>query len=272
MPNELILLPFIESNYDPYAYSYQGAAGIWQLMNLTAKRFHVQQNWWYDGRRDIHDSTTAALKYLKFLHKEFNNNWLLAIAAYNAGEGTVQRAILKNKKNNISTDFWHLKLPKQTIQYVPKWLALCSYVKNILEKNSEDLPKITDNLKILNLTSQIDLRIVSQLSQLPLEKIYFYNPGFNQWATAPDIKQQLLLPHKNFNFFKESIKNIPKDKLVTWTIYTIVAGDNLGKISEKFNITLHEILRYNKIKKNKIYPNQHLILPIASANNNVYEY
>lgn len=271
LPSELLYLPIIESNYDPYAYSYQSAAGIWQLMNLTAKRFNIEQNWWYDGRRDIIDSTEGALKYLSFLYKEFHHNWLLAIAAYNAGEGTVKKAILKNKMHHKPIDFWSLSLPKQTTQYVPKWLALSNNIKTLLKNTPKDFPVIDQKLSRLDLTNQIDLRLVSQLSRLSLENVYFYNPGFNQWATAPDIKQHLLLPRTNINFFKQAIKHIPKDKLVAWRIYTVERGDNLGSIAEHFNITLKDILKYNQISGTKIYTHQHLILPIASAENTVYE-
>ena len=130
MPTELVLLPIVESAYQPFAYSHGRAAGIWQFIPSTGKLYGLEQNWWYDGRRDIYASTQAALNYLQNLNKLFKGDWTLALAAYNSGSGTVQRAIRKNKKKGKPTDFWHLKLPKETRAYVPKLMALKELVEN----------------------------------------------------------------------------------------------------------------------------------------------
>ncbi len=124
LPTELVLLPVVESAFQPFAYSHGRAAGIWQFIPSTGRIFGLKQNWWYDGRRDIYASTQAALDYLEKLNKQFDGDWLLALAAYNSGSGTVSRAIKRNKKANKPTDFWHLKLPKETGAYVPKLLGL----------------------------------------------------------------------------------------------------------------------------------------------------
>ena len=128
MPLELALLPIVESAYDPFAYSHGRAAGLWQMIPGTAKRFGIKQNWWYDGRRDVIDSTKAALDYLEYLYKFNNYNWLNAIASYNAGEGKIRRAIKNNKRLNKPIDFWNLKLNKETSMYVPKLLALVEII------------------------------------------------------------------------------------------------------------------------------------------------
>ena len=130
MPGELALLPMIESAYNPFAVSNMGAAGIWQLGAKTGKRYGLKQNNWYDGRKDIRAATTAALDYLQFLYQEFDEDWFLALAAYNAGEGRVRQAIKHNLAANKPTDFWSLKLPKQTRNFVPKFLALANLVKH----------------------------------------------------------------------------------------------------------------------------------------------
>ena len=124
LPTELVLLPIVESAFQPFAYSHGRAAGLWQFIPSTGKLYGLRQDWWYDGRRDVHASTQAALKYLSNLNKIFKGNWLHALAAYNSGPGTVLKAIKKNKRLNRPTDFWHLKLPLETRAYVPKLLAL----------------------------------------------------------------------------------------------------------------------------------------------------
>lgn len=130
MPGELALLPMIESSFNPNARSYMGATGLWQLAASTGKRYGLKQSAWHDPRKDVAAATNAALSYLQFLHGEFDGDWFLALAAYNAGEGRVKRAIKHNLAQNKSTDFWSLPLPKETKNYVPKLLALASLVKH----------------------------------------------------------------------------------------------------------------------------------------------
>lgn len=128
LPGELALLPMLESNFQPHAISNRGAVGLWQFMPGTGRQFGLKQHAGYDGRKDVKASTNAALNYLEYLHKKFNCDWMLALAAYNAGEGTVERAIKHNKKAGKPTSFWFLKLPKQTREYVPKFLALTQMI------------------------------------------------------------------------------------------------------------------------------------------------
>lgn len=130
MPSELALLPMIESAFQPKATSPKGAAGLWQFMPATGRQYGLKHKKGYDERRDLVASTRAALDYLEFLHDEFDNDWMLALAAYNSGEGTVHRAIKKNQRAGKSTSFWALPLPQATKEYVPKLLALAEVIKN----------------------------------------------------------------------------------------------------------------------------------------------
>ena len=130
MPLDLVLLPVVESAYQPFALSPSRASGIWQFIPATGKRFGLKQNWWYDGRRDVVAATDAALNYLEALHKRFKGDWFHALAAYNAGEGNVERAIRKNKKKGKKIDFWNLRLPPETRSYVPSLLAIAEVLKN----------------------------------------------------------------------------------------------------------------------------------------------
>jgi membrane-bound lytic murein transglycosylase D len=130
LPIELALMPLIESDFDASAYSHKHASGLWQLTPAIAKYFKVQISSWYDGRQDVIDSTRAALDFMEYLHRRFDGDWYHAIAAYNLGEGRVLRAISNNKKQGKPTDFFNLKLPKQTSQYVPKLLAAAQLLKS----------------------------------------------------------------------------------------------------------------------------------------------
>ena len=134
-PTEIVLLPFVESGYDPFAYSHGRAAGMWQFIPGTGKMYGLKQDWWYDGRRDVVASTQAALDYLDYLQQQFDGDWLLAMAAYNSGSGTVSKAIRKNRKAGKPTDFWHLQLPQETAAYVPKLLAISNIVRRPAKYN-----------------------------------------------------------------------------------------------------------------------------------------
>ena len=144
LPLELTLLPVVESAYDPFAYSGSHASGLWQFIPMTGDRFGLKQDWWYDGRRDPLAATEAAISYLTYLNNYFEGDWLLALAAYNSGEGTVRRAIERNKRDGKPTDFWSLKLPRETRAYVPQLLAISRVVADP-ESHGIVLPSIPDS-------------------------------------------------------------------------------------------------------------------------------
>jgi len=158
MPLDLALLPIVESAYNPFAYSPSRASGIWQFIPGTGKKYGLTQNWWYDGRRDIVTATDAALNYLQKLHQEFNGDWLLALAAYNSGEGNVGKAIRRNNKAGKPTDFFSLRLPRETRGYVPSLLAVAEIVSNP-GKYKITLKPIANTryFKQVDINSQIDL-------------------------------------------------------------------------------------------------------------------
>jgi len=162
LPIEIALLPIIESDYYPFSFSHGTAVGLWQFIPSTGKLYGLDQDWWYEDRRDVLASTRAAVKYMKDLNRLFNGDWLLSIAAYNAGPGRVQKAIKANAENGQETDFWHLNLPKETTRYVPKLLALAKIVKDPSRYN-QNLLKIDRNpyLKAIELNSQFDLALIA---------------------------------------------------------------------------------------------------------------
>ena len=149
MPTEIALLPIVESAFQPFAYSHGRAAGIWQFIPGTGRMYGLKQDWWYDGSRDIVASTRAALAYLESLHKRLDGDWLLALAAYNSGAGNVWRAIRKNRKKGLPTDFWHLDLPDETRAYVPKLLAISKIIADPQQYNITLKPVLNEPRVVL---------------------------------------------------------------------------------------------------------------------------
>tara|TARA_Y100000782_G_scaffold73466_1_gene79341 strand:- start:9251 stop:10876 length:1626 start_codon:yes stop_codon:yes gene_type:complete len=271
IPTELALLPIVESAYDPFAYSHGRAAGAWQFIPSTGKYFGLTQNWWYDGRRDIISSTDAAYKYLSQLNKRFDGDWLLALAAYNAGGGTVSLAIKKNKRQNLPTDFWSLKLPKETMAYVPKLLAIAELVKNA-EKYNVALKPMPNQpyFSQIDTQSQIDIAQAATMAGITTKELYLLNPGFNRWATAPEGPHRLLVPVANKAQFNKALSELPADKRVQWTRYTIKSGDSLSTIAQAFETSVELIRKTNNIANNNIRAGKTLLVPTASQLSSEY--
>ena len=271
MPLDLALLPIVESAYQPFAHSPSRASGIWQFIPSTRKRYGLKQNWWYDGRRDIVASTNAALTYLESLHKRFNGNWFHALAAYNAGEGNVGRAIRKNKKLGKKTDFWSLRLPPETRSYVPSLLAIAEVLKNN-DKYNINFKRIKNSpyFEVIDVESQIDLAAVSVLSGLSIDQVYILNPGFNRWATDPKGPHRILIPIENAEEFKNKLNNMPKSERVTWKQHVIQKGESLGLIAELYKTSVSTIKETNQLKGNLIREGKSLLIPSAKKPNKYY--
>lgn len=215
LPGELALLPMVESTYNPFAYSPTGAAGLWQFTKNSGTNFGLQQNWWFDGRRDIYNSTNAALDYLTYLHHFFKGNWMLAIAAYHSGEGTVQRAVKYNGNHQRSTNFWSLDLPGDNKSYVPKLLAIASLIQTESKKeNSSKLPYISNTpyFTRINVGTQIDLTNAAHLAGIPYPEFLKLNPGNNHWTTAPKGPHTIVLPLDKVNVFVSNLRKIPANE------------------------------------------------------------
>jgi len=271
VPIEIALLPVVESAFDPFAYSHGRASGMWQFVPGTGKRFGMKQNWWYDGRRDVIASTQGAIKYLKYLNKFFDGDWLLALAAYNSGEGRVQRAVKSNKRKNKPTDFWSLDLPKETRAYVPKLLGLADII-NRPEHFNISLYKIENQpvVSTVDINSQIDLAKAASLAKLTLAELQRLNPGFNRWATDPNGPHRLLLPNHKIEHFKQGLSKLSKKDRLAWQRYKIKDGDNLGLIANKFNTSISLIKQVNKVRGNQIRAGKHLLIPIAAKSLDSY--
>ncbi len=271
MPPDLALLPIVESAYDPFAYSHGRAAGLWQMIPGTARRFGVRQNWWYDGRRDVLDSTRAALDYLQYLYDEFDGDWQLAVAAYNSGEGNVMRAIARNTAVGKPTDFWHLKLPRETVTYVPKLLALVDIVADP-EAYGLDLPKLPDRpyFDVVSLDGQMDLALIAELAGMDMDDLYALNPGFNRWATDPDGPQRALVPVDRAPQLTAAVADLPDDARMRWVRYRIRSGDSLISVARRHDTTPEVLKAVNGLRGNLIRVGDHLMIPTASRTLTAY--
>ena len=266
MPIEIALLPIVESAFDPFGYSHRSASGIWQFMPQTGERFDLKQNWWYDGRRDIVQSTRAALDYLSYLHKTLEGDWLNAIAAYNSGEGRLLRAIRKNRKKHLPTDFWSLDLPKETTAYVPKLLALSDLLKRQEEFGLKWNPIINAQVvETVDIGSQIDLALAAEMAQISLTELYRLNPGFNRWATDPEGPHFLLIPSDKVENFQQQLAKTDIKERLRWQQYKVANGDSLSVIADKFSTSVSAIKSLNKLNTFTIRVGQQLLVPLSDG-------
>jgi membrane-bound lytic murein transglycosylase D len=271
LPTELALLPVVESAFQPFAYSHGRASGLWQFIPSTGKHYGLKQNWWYDGRRDVIASTSAALNYLDSLHKELGNDWHYALAAYNAGAGNVRKAIRKNKEKNRDTDFWSLDLPKETQAYVPRLIAI-SLVFEQTAHNGIDLRAIPDQrqIAVVPVNAQIDLAKAAEFAEISVDELYNLNPAFNRWATDPQGPHRLVVPIDAKDKFEQRIAGLDESELLQWKRYKIRHGDSLLKIAGQHNTSVEVIRDVNNLKDNRIRAGKHLLIPVSSADHADY--
>jgi LysM repeat protein len=258
LPGELALLPMIESAYDPFAYSKVGAAGLWQIMPVTGNQLGLIQDWWFDGRRSINHSTDAALTHLTHLNKVFNGNWVLSIAAYDAGEGAIGRAA----KLKPAASFWELNVPKETQVYVPRFLALAEIMSNP-QAYKINLPQkpFRPYFEEVNIGSQIDLNHAASLAGISVKELTKLNPGYNRWATAPYKPFTLLIPIAKVTQFYFNLSHSPVDKRVSWTKHLVLPSDSLQGIARQYHTTITLIKKLNRLSDQYIRPNQVLLIP-----------
>ncbi|HET8903299.1 MAG TPA: LysM peptidoglycan-binding domain-containing protein [Saccharospirillum sp.] len=271
MPLDLALLPIVESAFDPFAYSHGSAAGMWQFIPSTGRMFGLKQDWWYDGRRDVVESTRAAMEYLDQLNEMFDGDWLLALAAYNSGPGTVMRAMRRNRAEGKPTDFWHLDLPRETEAYVPKMFALAKLIHSP-ETYGIELPLLSTEpfFEVVDVGSQIDLAQAAAMADMDLSDLYLLNPGFNQWATNPEGPHRLLVHADKAELFRDRLDDLPMDSRMAWQRYTIEPGDSLLTIARDFGVTVDIIQEANDLSGSLIRAGDALMIPTASASSNAY--
>lgn len=271
LPGELALLPVIESAFDPYAYSHAKASGMWQFIPSTGRYFGLEQNWWYDGRRDVHTSTQAAISYFKKLGEDFNGDWLLALAAYNCGEGAVARAIKRNRRQGKATDYWSLRLPSETLAYVPRLLAVSKFFANA-DNYGLNLDPIPDRpvFELVDIESQIDLARAADIAEMTMDQLYMLNPGFNHWLTAPDGPHHLLVPAENSKAFRERLAALSHQDRVRLEHHVVKRGETLRLIAARYGSSVNIVRQLNGIRGNIIHPDAVLEVPVASRHVSYY--
>ncbi|AOE86178.1 LysM peptidoglycan-binding domain-containing protein [Pseudomonas sp. TCU-HL1] len=263
MPLELALLPVVESAYNPFAYSRSHAVGLWQFIPSTGRHYNLRQTNWYDGRRDITASTNAALNYLDRLHEMFNGDWLLALAAYNAGEGTVSRAIERNQKLGLPTDYWNLPLPQETQDYVPKLLALSQLVM-APEAYGVNLSPIANEpyFEVVEVKQQrLDLSQVAELADMDADEMYQLNPAFKKRITL-DGPQHLLVPTDKAELLTANLALMKPQELVDWQQYRVRNGDSLHGIANRYHVTIKTLKEINGLSGNDLRVGQQLSIPV----------
>ena len=274
MPTELALLPFVESAYVNTAYSHAGAAGMWQFIPSTGRLYGLKQNSGFDGRMDALESTRAALDYLQKLHRQFKGDWFLALAAYNAGEGRVSRAIKYNRARGRKTDYWNLRLPRETREYVPRLLAY----KEIIARpqaygfrlpRTPNVPKLVE----ISVNKPVNLRKAAIHAGLAADTLTSLNPNFLKGITTPRVSSRILLPRQQAGRLAHVINQLPAEKAVSirstkktrykkryvkkstkskYKTHRVKRGDTLYRIALKHGLTVNKLKRINGMRSNKI--------------------
>jgi membrane-bound lytic murein transglycosylase D len=270
-PSEITLLPFVESGYDPFAYSHGRAAGLWQFIPGTGRMYGLKQDWWYDGRRDVVASTQAALDYLDRLQQEFDGDWLLALAAYNSGGGTVRKAIKKNRKAGKQVDFWHLDLPRETASYVPKLLAISKVVEQPQEYGITLLPVDKNpDFTVVETGGQLDIAIAADLADLEVDELYALNPAFNRWATHPEGPHRLLLPADKADVFESNLDALPESQRMKWVRHKVRRGETLSHIAQRYDTKVSVVRQTNDLGSDNIRSGTWLLVPVAAKDASRY--
>ena len=292
MPMELVLLPIVESAYNPNARSPSNAVGLWQFTPGTGQRYGLKRDYWYDGRKDIHASTMAALDYLEKLHGDFNGNWFHAIAAYNAGEGRIQKAVDQSMRQGKNGDFWSLNLPRQTTEYVPRLLALADIIKNA-DQYGVKLPTHPNRQQwqLIDAGGQVSLAVVADMAGISTDELKRLNPGYLRNSTASNGPQHLLVPKRGARELELALAELPRqqrlkpgeqfvlpgedDHLMVAEErrskssgkrqprvieYKVQPGDNLWSISKAHGITKQQLLSWNRNASKSLKPGQVLKL------------
>jgi membrane-bound lytic murein transglycosylase D len=265
MPTEIALLPIVESAFNPMAYSRAHASGLWQFIPGTGKRYELTQNWWYDGRRDIVASTSAALDYLKDVY-DMHGDWQLALASYNWGENAVARAVEKNRKEGLPTDYLSLPMPAETRGYLPKLQALKNLIANpqAYGVTLEPIPN-EPYFATITRTRDIDVQLAAKLAEMPVDEFIALNPGFSRPLIRTAVAPRIVLPADKVEIFHENLEKYVDRSLVSWKTYVPQRGENLEAIARKHGLTLGQLKEVNGIApRSRTVPNL-LVVPIDGA-------
>ena len=269
LPPELALIPFVESNYDPFSISPSGAVGLWQFMPKTGRMFNLEKSWWSEDRHDPYRSTHAAVGYFKYLLKRFDNDLYLALAAYNAGPTYLDRQINKNKRRNMDYDFWSLDLNKQVTEYIPKYIAIREIVFNS-EKYGVVLPDIPVEsvVKRIEIPGQVEILTLSEYLEIPPELIYKLNAGYTKWASAPKDKSIFYVPIEKTYLLDSPDSPFDNVNQINWISHIVVSGDSLWKLAHKYDTEVKIIKKINYLESDLLSLKDTLLIPLSSTKSN----
>lgn len=265
-PAEVALLPYIESQYNPFAISHAGANGLWQMMPGTASGHGITIDWWYDGRRNVEESTQAALDYLEFLQQSFNQTWPLALAAYDSGQGRIKKAIKYNSKKHLSTEYWSLHLPRETKDYLPRLFALAAII-NDPAKYGVTLPPIPAQpyFSSIPITYSVDIATLAKVAKIDEAELRQLNAGHRRFATNPRDNHHLHVPANLTNTYRTILSKHKRELQAKFQNTTVKKNDNLSSIAERYATTADKIIDINGLKNSRIHPGQKLLIPITNT-------
>ena len=269
LPTELALIPFVESNYDPFSISPSGAVGLWQFMPKTGRMFDLEKSWWNEDRHDPYRSTHAAIGYFKYLFERFDNDLYLALAAYNAGPTYLDRQINKNKRRNLNYDFWSLDLNKQVTEYIPKYVAIREIVFNS-EKYGVNLPEIPVEsvVKRIEIPGQVEILTLSEYLEIPPELIYKLNAGYTKWASAPKDKSIFYVPIEKTYLLDSPDSPFDNVNQINWISHIVESGDSLWKLAKKYDTEVKIIKKINYLESDLLSLKDTLLIPLSSSKSN----
>ena len=269
LPVELALIPFVESNYDPFSISPSGAVGLWQFMPKTGRIFNLEKSWWSEDRHDPFRSTHAAIGYFKYLFERFDNDIYLALAAYNAGPTYLDRQIKKNYRRGMDTDFWSLSLNSQVTEYIPKYVALREVVFNS-EKYNVNLPfvPVESVVQKIEIPGQVEILTLSEYLDIKPELIYKLNAGYTKWASAPKDKSIFYVPIEKTFLLDSPDSPFENVNQINWISHVVVSGDSLWKLAKKYDTEVRIIKEINYIDSDLLSINDTLLIPLSKSKSN----
>ena len=269
LPLELSLIPYIESNYDPFSISSSGAVGMWQFMPRTGRLYELNKTWWNEDRHDPYRSSQAAVGYLKYLYNRFGQDIYLTLAAYNAGPTLLDRRINQNKRRGLETDFWSLSLPNQTKEYVPKYLALKELVFNA-EKYELLLPDIPNSpvVRRIKIPGQVEIITLSEFLDIKPELLYKLNAGYTKWASAPKDESIFYIPIDKYFLFESEANPFQDTNQINWISHVVESGDSLWALASKYDTEVKIIEQINFLNNDLLTIGSTLLIPLSKTPTN----
>ena len=270
LPIELAFLPFIESSYDPFSISSSGAVGLWQIMPRTAELLGLKENWWIEERHDPYKSTDAAIRYIDYLYKRFNQDIYLVLVAYNAGPTFTSKSLQKNSRRATNFSYKDLPLSIQTRNYIPKFLALIELINNN-EKYNIELPEIPYSkvVDIISFEEQIEILNFSDFLDLKPELLYKLNAGYTKWATDPNMVSIFYIPIENKVKYETNGKEYVQSQKINWISHDVSKGESLWVLAKKYRTKIDIIRQVNQLESDMLSINQALLIPVGQASSNI---